>query len=271
MTANEMSLQVKIQYEKLNSGGGPGIQDSVMSRVLSNAQLYYALTRINNKTNRLGEGIEQTELRGEGLSMLLSTEIVLPLAPTTDNVPNGTFFPLPKDYWFNIVEYATIDKISCVTKQPIQAFVRAIRHDELIKMVSNSYKQPYYDNQNSSVLRLFYSRDQSGYNSSFVNFLNPTTNPTYNPTIDDGYNYLTTQTAKRHELVTDGTFNITSYYVRYYRMPRQIVVDSTVPQNQRHCELDNFTHQDIIDIAVDMLKQSLQQPNTKTISQPSIS
>lgn len=275
MTANEMALQVKIQYEKLNSAGAPGIQDGIMSRILSNAQLYYILARLNDKTNNLGEGIEETELRGEGMSQLLTSQSILPSSPTPENVPNGTFFNLPKDYWFNLYEHAIIDKISCINQQPIQAFVRAIRHDELSKMqdayTGNYYKVPYYNSYSAEVLRLFYSRVQSGYNSSFVNQLNPTTNPTYNPTVDNGYDYLTTQTAKRHELVTDGTFNVDSYFVRYYRMPREIVVDQQNLSNQRHCELDDFTHQAIIEVAVDMLKSSLNQPNQDGKEQQNVS
>jgi hypothetical protein len=274
MTANEMALQVKIQYEKLNSAGAPGIQDGVMSRILSNAQLYFIIARLNNKTNILGEGLEETELRGEGMAQLAATATILPSLPTLENVPNGTFFDLPKDYWFNLYESALIDKISCVTNKPIEAFIRAIRHDEFAKMssalIGNYYKTPLFTNYNAEVNRLFYSRIQSGYDSSFVNQLNPTTNPTYNPTIDNGYDYLTTQTAKRHELVTDGTFNITSYFIRYYRIPRDIVVDQQNLANQRHCELDEFTHQTIIDITVNMLKDALNQPNQNAINQQSI-
>jgi hypothetical protein len=275
MTANEMALQVKIQYEKLDSAGAPGIQDPVMSRILSNAQLYFVMSRLNEKTNNLGEGLEETELRGEGMSQLLATQNVLPSSPTIENVPNGTFFDLPKDYWFNMYEYALIDKINCITGKPIQPTIRAIRHDQLSRTedayTGNYYKVPFYNSYSAEINRLFYSRVQSGYDSSFVNQLNPTTNPTYNPTIDNGYDYLTTQTAKRHELVTDGTFNVTNYFVRYYKIPREIVVDQQNLANQRHCELDDFTHQTIIEIAVGMLKDALVQPNQDTINQQNVS
>lgn len=275
MTANEMALQVKIQYEKLDSAGAPGIQDGTMSRILSNAQLYFVLSRLNDKTNNLGEGLEETELRGEGMSQLLASQSILPSSPTPENVPNGTFFDLPKDYWFNMYEYALIDKINCVTGKPIQPSIRAIRHDELSRMedslTGNYYKVPFYDTYRSEINRLFYSRFKSGYDSSFINQLNPTTNPTYNPTIDNGYDYLTTQTAKRHELITDGTFNVTSYFVRYYRIPREIVVDQQNLANQRHCELDDFTHQSIIEIAVNMLKDSLNQPGQDSVPMQNVS
>jgi hypothetical protein len=61
------------------------------------------------------------------------------------------------------------------------------------------------------VWRLTYGRTDTAYDSQTT-------------TTTAGYEYLTGQTGKLHQLVTDGTFNVTDYQIVYLRMPRNIIV-----------------------------------------------
>jgi hypothetical protein len=65
---------------------------------------------------------------------------------------------------------------------------------------------------------------------------------------------------KTHELITDGTMDILYYYIRYIKRPRAIVCDTNNPSNQIHCELNDSTHNDIIEIAARKLYSTLQDP-----------
>jgi hypothetical protein len=79
---------------------------------------------------------------------------------------------------------------------------------------------------------------------------------------------LTGQTGKRHELITTSDFNVTEYFLRYLKFPRGIVSiynNDTTTTTQINCELDDSTHQAIIDIAVSMMKRSANQPDSENI------
>jgi len=67
-----------------------------------------------------------------------------------------------------------------------------------------------------------------------------------------------------HELITDGSFEIQNYYLRYIKKPRGIVVDFDNPLNQVHCELNESTHREIIEMAVTKTLSSLQDPRIQT-------
>lgn len=67
-----------------------------------------------------------------------------------------------------------------------------------------------------------------------------------------------------NQLITDGTYPIENYYVTYIRRPRDIVVDFNNPINQVNCELDEFTHREIILIAARKLYSRLQDPRIRS-------
>jgi hypothetical protein len=106
----------------------------------------------------------------------------------------------------------------------------------------SKYKRPFYKNYGDArVWRSEFSRFTSG--------INPTA----------------PATAKRHELFTDGTFNIVTYHMRYLKNPKDIVVDRDTPANQRNSELDTSTHRVIIDIASDMMMQRVKEQKLQLV------
>ena len=121
-------------------------------------------------------------------------------------------------------------------------YVVTISHNEILRYNTSKYKKPFYNPGGTArVWRLQYSREVSGILPN------------------------TTATAKRHELFTDGTFDIVTYHVRYLKNPSNIVVDRTTTTNQRNCELDDSTHRVIIDIATDLMLQRVKEQKVQTI------
>jgi hypothetical protein len=254
MTANEMWQLVLVEYEKLNSAGAPGIQELEADIILTNAQFHYVHTRITAILNLKKEGLEETEIRMQGLSNLITSASISAFTSNSENLPNGVFATLPLDFMYTIWERCIIDKIDCETNEEADIPVFVISHNEFNRSRSNPFKKPYFNGTEGLVWRIAYKRDISGYNSQTV-------------TASNGYEFITGQTGKRHELITDGTFNVTDYNLRYLKIPKPIKVDLTnfvSPVNMQNCELDESTHRPIVDIAVLMIKEALNQPVQKT-------
>lgn len=255
MLANDLAELVLVEYEKLNNADAPGVQDEVMSIVLTNAQLLYILSRLQPITNSLQQGLEETEIRNQGLSGLYSTAILVPNSVATNfNLTNGRFVDLPRDFMLCIYEKAILNKNYCHINQEAEVGVKVISHNDFEEQRYNPFRKPYFDGYTGSVWRLNYAPIDVGYASS--NYLTPSS-----PNFIDGYDFLVNSTNKRHELITDGNFEVTKYFIRYLRYPRKIVVDTLNPVNQRNPELDEFVQRGaIVPIAVDLLKTYLSQP-----------
>lgn len=249
MTANEMWQLVLVEYEKLNSLGAPGIQEPEANIIMTNAQNHFVHTRITAMLNVKKEGLEETEIRMQGLSPLVTSATVSAFTTSADNLPNGVFATLPLDFMYSIMERCIIDKDDCEFGTPADLPVFVISHNEYTRSRINPYKKPYFNGTEGLVWRISYTRSNTGYNSQTTTQVN-------------GYTFITGQTGKRHELITDGTFNVVDYDIRYLRLPKPIEVDliNSPPTQMQNCELDEHTHRPIVDIAVKMLKESLTQP-----------
>jgi len=115
-------------------------------------------------------------------------------------------------------------------------------YNEIQRFANSKYKKPFYDTAGSArVWRTEFSRVISG--------VNPNVQPS----------------AKRHEIITDGTFSVTSYNMRYLKNPEAIVVDRTTTANQRNCELDYSTHLVIVDIALDLMLQRVKEQKVQIV------
>lgn len=250
MTANEMWQLVLVEYEKLNSAGAPGIQQPEANIILTNAQYHFVHTRISAMLNVKKEGLEETEIRMQGLSPLIASASISTFTTSADNLPNGVFATLPLDFMYSILERCIIDKNDCKLNEPADLPVFVITHNEYTRSRSNPFKKPYFNGTEGLVWRISFTRANTGFNSQTTTSLN-------------GYSYITGQTGKRHELITDGTFNIVNYSLRYLTLPKPIKVDliNNPPTQMQNCELDEHTHRPIVDIAVKMLKESLTQPH----------
>jgi hypothetical protein len=301
LTANEMSLNVLVQYEKLNSDNAPGIQDSQMSIILTQAQLFYIQSRLDKRTNVKREVFEETEMRSQGLSALIKDSNLSSVAQTVTNfnMYNGQFFTLPVDFMYAIYEYTEIDQLDC-SEYPTSYYQgiydpsEVYSRNEIVLYNGFFYQSPTNNNNTTPSIdtwTLITGATCPVYVISHDEFSRNQTNPFKQPYFDgvdglvwrlvysrtdsgyddittvtvDGVEYIASQTPKIHELVTNEDFSVLRYKLRYLRFPRKIIVDNTTPANQRHCELDAATHQAIVDIAVKLLKKSLSEPAVENI------
>ena len=237
MTANQMADLLEEKLDRADSFGSPGYEDFDLSSVLTEAQQLFVKKFFDEVNNRKGKGFQEIEIRNQGLAALIKDgNLLAASADQTGTLSNnyivGKFFDLPSDHMYTIFEQCTIDKNECGTEIPIIGYVITIAHNEIQRFQWNKYKRPYYkDDGSCRVWRSEFSRETSAFNPA------------------------DTETDKRHELFTDGTFEITNYHMRYVKNPLDITVDRTNTNNQRNSELDDSTHYVIVDIAADLLMQ----------------
>jgi hypothetical protein len=247
MTANEMANELELKLDRSDSFGSPGYEDFELSSVLSEATNFYVKKFYDEVNNRKGKGFEEIEIRNQGLAALIKDVASLPASASqvgviSNSLLQGKFFDLPTDHMYTIFEECTIDKTECSTTYPIYAYILTVAHNEIQRFNWSKYKKPFYQSYGDSrVWRIEYSRQVSGVIPSQA------------------------ATAKRHEILTDGTFNIAAYHMRYLKNPSNIVVDRDTPANQRNCELDESTHRVIIDIATDLMMQRVKEQKVQTV------
>jgi hypothetical protein len=237
MTANQMGDEVERILDRSDSYGSPGYEDFELSSVLTMAEVLYVKKYYDEMNNRKGKGFQEIEIRDQGLgALIVDAPSLTPSASQVGTIVNssvvGKFFDLPMDHMYTIYEECTINKTECGTSTPIYAYVVQIAHNEMQRFNWSKYKKPFYKSYGDArVWRSEYKRNVSGVNPS------------------------TPATAKRHELFTDGTFNITTYHMRYLKNPDPIVVDRNTTTNQRNSELDESTHLVIVQMAADLMME----------------
>ena len=236
MTANQMADMLEEKLDRADSFGSPGYEDFDLTSVLTEAQHLYVKKFFDEVNNRKQKGFEETEIRNQGLSALVKDGDNLSVSTDqvgviVNNNVSGTFYDLPNDHMYTIYEECTIDKKECDTGAFIIGWVNIVAHNEMQRYNWSKYKKPFYRiDGNCRVWRSEFSR-----------------------------------TRKRHELFTDGTFNVTNYHIRYVKNPKEIKVERANSANQRNCELDTSTHVVIVGIATDLMLQRVKEQKVQTI------
>jgi len=242
-----MADELELKLDRSDSFGSPGYEDFELSSVLSEAQTLYVKKYFDELNNRKSKGFEEIEIRNQGLAALVQDAASCPVSASqvgviTNPDVKGTFFDLPMDHMYTIYEQCTVDKNDCRNNQPIVGYVMVIAHNEMQRFNLSKYKKPYCKSYGMArIWRSEFSREISGADPS------------------------TPATAKRHELFTDGTFNVVDYHIRYVKNPVSIVVDRNTPTNQINCELDESTHRVIMDIATDLMMNRVKEQKVQNI------
>ena len=240
MTANEMWDNVLVTYDALYSQSAPGFVDPEASIILTKAQWYYVLQRINPKSNRNMEGFEETEIRIQELSSLVkdSGNATPPIEKLPDNqqigtLPGETLWAIPVDCMLPIYEGCTTNTKQCGTTSTYNRIMTIpISHDEYNLNFSNPYKKPWTDGTEGILWRL-----------------------------EHGTKTVNTVERKIHGIIysTDSNYFITNYYMRYIKYPEDIQINLSNPSSQVNCKLDPISHQSICDIAVKLLSAAVRE------------
>ena len=235
MTANEMWDNVLVTYDALYSQSAPGFVDPEASIILTKAQWYYILQRINPKSNRNMEGFEETEVRIQELSNLIKdSQVANPAMSLIPNqagaLPGEKLWAIPVDCMIPIYEACTTTVNQCNTTTKNRIITIPISHDEYNLNYYNPYKKPWTNGVQGVIWRLEHgTKDVNG------------------------------EPRKIHGLITDDSFQIFEYYMRYIKYPTDIEINLANPSSQVSCELDPLAHQSICDIAVKLLSAAVRE------------
>jgi hypothetical protein len=242
MTAEDMLYECEVGFEAIANFSLPGFEKKEWSSFLTQAQENILKQRLNVRGNKYGEILEGTEKRSLDFSELVKSSV--PIFPSSLNYitqfPNSYLFTLPTDCFYPINERVETDKLDCKKGGYLQLPVKPISHGYYNANSDNPLKKPYLDRTEGLVWRVKHERENE-------TFTGGTT----------GYIYDKPQV---HEIITDGTFGITSYLLRYLRRPRPILIhdvnDSTsfrgylMTTTSLHCELDESIHPEIVTEAI---------------------
>jgi hypothetical protein len=223
MTANELARNTLVTFDSVFSQSAPGYDDPEISIFLTKAQQIYFFRRL--------PVFDTDEVSKKALSSLLSNNNPTVSSTQTGSLPTETFYDLPLDCELVMFEKVKTNIPLCTDPQKktfIDVTVRPIKIDDYNLDFYNPYKKPYMEKTGDQGLVWRLDR----------------------PSINN---------VKIHGLLTDGTFNITDYYISYLRLPKDIVVDFTTPSNQVNPEISSIAHFSIVDIAVMLIEKAIRE------------
>lgn len=213
MTNTEMKQEFLILYDKVTNFDAPGYEDIEISTFLTKGQERTVLSRIRSLGNKYQEGFEETEIRRKELSELVVGTTLT--VPSTDQLNT-----LPNGEFFDLpadCQFVISEEITTAStdkcKDGIRLMIKPTTHDEFAINIRNPFKKP-------SVFRYAWRLDYS---------------------------------SGRHELITDASFSVAEYHLRYLKTLTPIVIGANTVDGATgplDCELNNILHKMIIDEAV---------------------
>lgn len=213
MTSQEMDKEFLILYDKITNFDAPGYTEQERSIFLTKGQQRTFFSLYNPLGNQFREGFEESEARRKDIRELVKGATLS--TPSADQTE-----ALPNGILFDLPEdclYVISEEITTSSadscKNAKRLKVKPITHDEYSINVKNPFKKP-------SITREAWRLDLSG---------------------------------GRNEIITDGTFDVSDYHLRYIKRLTPIIVgDNTVDgvTGPQDCLLDEIVHKRIIEEAV---------------------
>lgn len=240
MTKQEFLDQFALQYDEINSLGAPHLVPAQIGALLTKVTEDLIILKYGPKSNRLGEGFEETEKRIQDLGELVTYASFTTLTPGFfDNsydvvLPNTLLTNSSTDFsnvfWLPIYESVVTDQLKCDGSGPVKARVEEAKHTPLDLLLQDPFNKPFLKNDEAKVLRL---RSNS----------------------------------RVHTLITDGTFGIASYKLGYIKKPTP--VNLTTSLTSQVSQLAEHIHRELVDETVKFaLKIGREQQQFVVESQP---
>lgn len=177
-------------------------------------------------TNPKGRGLEEDQKRRDDLRELIKNYTTTVFTNTTNSKTNGSFITLPSDYRHAIQEEVNITYKDC-------------NNDSRTKIVPVS----------------------------------PVTHDRYSKIINDPFNKPYQDEVIRldyegevFELITDGTFTLSNYFLRYLKEPVRIRFGTKyqIPTTDVNCELSAHTHREIVAMSVLKALENIESQRWRT-------
>jgi len=188
----------------------------------------------------------------------------------TDIESYGVFVPIPDEAMYILSESVdTVKDVSIPTVKKKNVPVREVSLEEYHRGVYDYYARPY-DN-------LTWSMDWGSYTASTITAtgsgLFTDSSKDYTLTGVDynmmGKDVLGTgldiyiNTARSRYLIPGKDWYIYNYQCYYLKRPKAILVDLITPSNQQNCELAEFLHDEVVDLAVELASASITPEQSK--------
>lgn len=221
MTLAEMHIEFKLGLDKTDSLNYPNFEPEEIDLWLNNAQGRFVKTRYVHNTK--GETFEETQKRTDDLRTIVTEVTLIPSAIQTPTKPNGILFDLPNG---------------------------TMGGPDIYWFAINEECEIRYEDCNGS-----WVDERTG--------VYATQHDDYDKLIDDPFNKPNKGVVLRlmhgtwAELITDGTYTINQYFLRYIRKP--ITLD-IINFPLMSCELADHTHQEIVNGAVSLALENIASP-----------
>lgn len=201
-----------------------GLIDSTVKPLTTD--IFYWLNQAVNKfvktrysgINYKRESFEQTQKRTDDLRSLIKEVTITPSSGT--NKPNSYIATIPVDYLFTIGEEVTISYVKNSVTYTLREGITEITDDRYRQEIDNPFSMFVLHYGEAYPLRLYYN--------SYV------------------------------ELITDGSYSITYYYLRYISKPTDISLSSS------DLTLPEHTHIEIVKLAVGMYLENIKDPRIQS-------
>lgn len=230
MTANEMAQEFLILWDKITSSSAPGYTDQEISTILSKAEQVFFFEGFD-----YGKSFQETELRRKGFDDMIKYDTPSASASQTGVHPNGVFYDLPTDFQFALKEEVTTSSAT-ECKDGLRIKVKPITEDEYNLNIKNPFKKPFALDDDGLVWRMDFSK-------------------------------VSSSGSVRIELITDGTFSVGTYHLRYLKKLDGIATtfnnDGSIT-TQINSVLPETVHRQIIDKAIRIASGSINSQEYST-------
>ncbi len=224
MTKQEFLNNFYLQFDKLASQALPGYEPAEISAMATEAQELLVVTYYTGN-NSTGKSFEQTEKRIQDLGELVKHAMLTPLPynPLL-NMPNGVFVELPNTLLDNPTDYSDVHWFT-------------VYEEVLTSDKCTPRKYVLEINHNEYVRAL-----DNPYNK-------PNKNKVWRMRIE----------GRKHELITDGSYNIQKYVFRYVKKPNPI--DLTANLNDQVSQLSDHIHRELVRKTVEIAVKDIEAYN----------
>ncbi len=239
MLISEMHQLYKILMNKMDTLNYPNFEPEEIDVILNN-EMFKLIEQRAYGNNYKKLSVEETQKRVDDLRNITVDYSVSPLATLTANKPNGVFVNLPSDYRHALEEDCLVWYTDC-----------------------NGVGYTQYLAQVAAAVAAGNPPPRPSLSPSKRTPVMPITHDRYNKIIRDPFNnanddlvlrlpYQEVNGVDSLELLTDSTYTIITYYLRYLRTPISMRYGTTysTPTTDVQCELAEHLHREIVEAAV---------------------
>lgn len=288
MTISEMHNEFKLGVDKIDSQAYANILPEEIDVFLNTAIEQFIAQRMTG-SNPKKESVEETQKRTDDLRNITKNYSTTSFTANSDNKTNGKFVAMPSDYRHALQEEAEIIYQDCnsavVTSGNIVLSTASVPKYYLVTSGSITYEGTTYtaltffqSSTSETTTSTTFTGTGTVYSAtSKVIPVKPNSHDRYNRIKNDPFNkpddtevlrlaYEEVSSSEASELITDGSFVIRTYYMRYLRNPASVrygIVYST-PTSNINCDLHSATHKEIVSMAVNSALEDIASPRYQT-------